>query len=101
MISDELKEILLSEEILEAWMPFSCKERVELIDKMWDVKLTGKTLSRFYTENNVHYKTTKQVYRKAIENRSSLEKERKDFAVVLGNVLAQDKEIIYIDESSF
>ena len=88
MINDELKEILLSNEILEAWMPFSCRERVELIEKMWDVKLTGRTLSRFYTENSVHYKTTKQVYRKAIENRSSLEKERKTFAVILGNVLA-------------
>ena len=101
MISEELKGILLSDELLEMWMPFSCKERAELIVKMFGVKLTGKTLSRFYTHNNVHYKTCKQVYKRAIENRVTLEQERKEFAVVLGNVLAQDKEIIYLDESSF
>ena len=48
MFDADTRRILLSEEILEAWMPFSCKERVALIARMWGVQTTGKTLAAFY-----------------------------------------------------
>ena len=101
MFDADTRRILLSEEILEAWMPFSCKERVELIARMWDIRTTGKTLAKFYRENDIRFKSTKQAYKRAIENRDELEEERREFAVTLGNVLHQNRPIIYLDESSF
>ena len=87
MFSDRIKRTLLSPEILEAWQPFSCRERCEIIFRLWEVDTSAKTLACFYRHNNVTYKTTKQAYRRAIQNRAELEVDRREFAVLLGNVL--------------
>lgn len=72
-----------------------------MIQRLWNVTTTPKTLAKFYKENNIRYKTAKQVYNKAITDRDRLEAERREYSLLLGNVIQKSLPLIFIDESSF
>ena len=101
MFPETVRRQLLDDGVLEAWMPFSLKERIQLIERLFHITTSPKTLGQFYREHHVQYKTTKQCYRRAIDDREELEEERLQYSVLLGNVLTQGRAVIYIDQSSF
>ena len=79
MFSVRLSRILTNANLLQEWSPFSCKERVQMIERMWGVTTTPKTLAKFYREHQISYKSAKQVYKQAYKN-AALEADRKVYA---------------------
>ena len=77
------------------------RERAEMIERLWQVKLTWTVLQRFYVANGVKYNRNKEVFAKALRNRRELKEERKGFAVFIGNLLAAKRDLIYVDETTF
>ena len=59
------------------------------------------TLWRFYLQNGVKFRTGQAVYRQAVTKQDAINKERAAFALVLANILATGKPVIYTDETTF
>ena len=73
MISPRLKRTLLSKQLLQEWGPFSIKERVRIIDRVWQQKINWATLINFYKAHKVKYLRSREVYSKALRTRAVLE----------------------------
>ena len=58
-IPDNVKEMLVKPALLYEWSPFSIKERVELIERVWNVKTSPTQLARFYKAKGVKYLAAK------------------------------------------
>ena len=100
-VAPRVRQALLTPELLQEWAPYTLKERVELIRRVWGVSVSDKYLSLFYRHNGVRLRQAKKVYRFAQQNSRQLAEERKAFAVTLGNLLVRGTPIIYTDESTF
>ena len=96
-----LQRVLLSAKVLQEWSPFSMKERVQIIERVWDYTTNVSFLSRFYKAHKIKYLRAKEVYMRALRMKDSLDRERSLFAVVLGNIIAADQVIVYTDETTF
>ena len=68
MLQPHLKELLLSELCLQAWAPYSVKERVAILQRVFDVQISRARLGCFYRENGVQRKSVKQIAAAALEN---------------------------------
>ena len=62
-IPDDVKQVLLSDEMVEAWAPYSIVERTYLLDKHMDCTISTHTMWRFYKENGIKFRTGQAVYR--------------------------------------
>ena len=82
-------------------MAFTLTERSKIIKRVWNVGISATHLRRFYKQNRVGYRQAKQVFRFCNLNNDALTKERKAFAVTLGNLVVKKQAIIYSDESTF
>ena len=92
---------LLSQRLLEHWSGYSIAERVEIIQEVWDVKISKSSLLKFYLHHKVGFLTAKVRYRYAQLNRPYLNARRKQFALTLGNLIASNRAICYMDETTF
>ena len=74
---------------------------MRIIDRVWQQKINWATLINFYKAHKVKYLRSREVYSKALRNKAVLEPLRKEFAVLLANIMAAKKVIIYVDETTF
>ena len=95
-----LQRALLDPKLLQQWAPFSLLERTQIIERVFEYKMNKQYLHRFYRVHKVKWLRAKDVYAVAMKKRAELEPKRREFAVLLANVLAQ-KQVIYIDETTF
>ena len=58
-------------------------------------------LAKLYRHHLIKYRAAKQVYRYSITNAARLERQRKEFAEVLGNLITRRSPLIYMDETTF
>ena len=65
------------------------------------MKISTTTLQRYYKENKVAYRSPKTVYKQAMQQRHHLDSERRQFAQIIATIIATNKPLIYIDETSF
>ena len=56
-IDEDVKQILLSDEMVRAWAPYSIAERVVLLENHMGCKISTHTLWRFYKDHNVKFRT--------------------------------------------
>ena len=99
-IPARLQRELLSEETLDAWKSNSLRERVKIIWSLHRVKVSYYSLQQFCKHHNVTYKSSKAVYRSYISNQPRLTTERKQFSLLLGNLIANKVPLIYQDETT-
>ena len=62
-IPDDIKQILLSDAMVEAWAPYSIAERTKLLQSHLQCRISTHTMWRFYKENGVQFRTGQAVYR--------------------------------------
>ena len=101
VVTPRIKRSLLSVKLLQDWAPFTLKERSEIIKRIWNVTLSATHLRRFYVEHGIRFRQAKHVYKTSIIRQDYLDRERKKFAEVLGNLVLKGKPIVYIDETTF
>ena len=65
------------------------------------MKISVTTLRRFYQHHSVRFRTARQAYKIAMNKREELDVERKEFALLLANILAKELPLIYVDETTF
>ena len=99
MIPDSVQSALLNPKLLQEWAAYSVCERVALIREKFDIEMSKNTLSRFYGANGVKYKSVKRKYRQELIKEDDLEIERRLFCVKLAEAVANNRPIIYFDES--
>ena len=91
--------MLLDPKLLQAWAPYSLLQRVQIIEQTYHVSITQQMLGLFYRSRNVRHRNCNEVYRQGLSN--NYVEQRKDFAQLLGNIVAKQKPLIYMDESAF
>ena len=62
-MSARLKSKLLDEKTLDDWKAFSVSERLRIIQRVYNFKMSSFLLIGFYKAHNVRYLTSKQVYK--------------------------------------
>ena len=100
-IPPRLRRALISKKLLQEWAPYSIKERVDMIERVWQFKMSTTQLAKLYRHHLIKYRAAKQVYRYSITNAARLERQRKEFAEVLGNLITRRSPLIYMDETTF
>ena len=58
-------------------------------------------LKGFYRANQVKFLRSKEVYKRALMRSEELDQARREFAELLGNIIAANKVVIYTDETTF
>ena len=101
MLAPRLQDMLLDERLLQSWIPMTTRERSRAIFDNFGVRISPTHLRRFYREHGVKYQTGKTCFKAALTFRDDLEARRRTFALLLANIVAQRKPIIYVDETSF
>lgn len=99
-IPDDVKQFLLEKQTLQAWSPFSLYERVEIIRRVLGIQTSYSTLRRFYKSNRITFQTAKQVYRNYLVQQPQLDVQRRQFAVILANLIKKKTPLIYQDETT-
>ena len=66
-IGEDVKAVLLSDEMVKAWAPYSIAERTQLLENHLDCKISTHTLWRFYKEHSVKFRTGQAVYRQFVD----------------------------------
>ena len=99
-IKAEIQEKLLDAATLREWKPYSLRERLIMMDRLWNVKISFNTLQCFYKSHSLSYKSCKAVYRTYLERQPHLDAERRRFALLLANLLEKKVPIIYQDETT-
>ena len=102
-IPDDVKEALLEPRLLQLLAPFSLRERVAIIEKVFGqrARFSKWTLGNFYRANGVSYRAAKQVYEQSRYNLPGREQARTAFAQLLGALIVTDRPLIYVDEAHF
>lgn len=75
--------------------------RVGLLMERYNFKISKTGLRNFYLREKIKYRAASTVYRKAITNQYSIYSMRLEFARLIGNFLANQFPIIWVDETSF
>ena len=63
MIPEAVQQQLIAPELLQEWAIYSLEERPALIQQRFGIRISRRTLYRFYHEKQIRYKQTKTVYR--------------------------------------
>ena len=100
-LSARVKQFLVDKRTLQKWAPYTIVERCAMVRRLFGESLGRTTLQRFYKSHDISFRSCKSVYRTYLTRQPQLEAQRKEFAVTLGNVVAQKLPLIYMDESSF
>ena len=66
-IPEDVKQVLLSDEMVEAWAPYSIVERTFLLEKHMDCNISTNTMWRFYKENGIKFRSGQAVYRQFVD----------------------------------
>ena len=66
-IGEDVKAVLLSDEMVKAWAPYSIAERTQLLENHLDCKISTHTVWRFYKEYSVKFRTGQAVYRQFVD----------------------------------
>ena len=101
MLPADVQRTLLSEELLQEWAVLTSVERVHIIESRWNIKISPTHLRRFYKRYDVKFQSGKQCYKAAITRREELEGRRLLMARVLAKFVSLNRDIIYVDETSF
>ena len=86
-LAPTVQRILLSPTLLQQWAPYSLAERIEIIRRVWNIRITPKTLSRFYHAHGVYYRAAKKVFELARFFGPAKDREREAFALLLANAI--------------
>ena len=62
-IPDDVKQVLLSDEMVEAWAPYSIAERTQLLENHLGCQISTHTMWRFYKEHDIKFRTGQAVFR--------------------------------------
>lgn len=100
MLEPELRNLLLEQRTLDAWAPYSLDERCDIIKTVFNVKISRQLLGIFYKDHNVKLMSTKTNMDRLLKTRPELEGERVKFAETLATIIAANKRILYLDEST-
>ena len=100
-IPEPVRQQLVARELLQEWAPFNLRERVAIIERVYAVKISTFTLHKFYRANDIRFKAKQQVYKSALLNKPYLQHKRREFAVLLGNLMNKKTHLIFVDESAF
>ena len=100
-IPSRLLRKLISKKLLQEWAPYTIRERVAIIQRVWDFKMSTTQLEKVYKHHGIKHRAAKQVYRYSITNADRLEGQRKEMAEVLGNLISRRTPVIYMDETAF
>ena len=87
--------------MLQTWNAFSLVERTKLIEMQWNLKISNHTLWQFYLQNNIRLRTGMAVYRQEMRRTAEIVEKRNVFAKLLASLVAANKPIIYVDETTF
>ena len=98
MLSPDLQERLISTKLLQEWAPLSLKQRCHAL-QLTGVSITYQSLSKFYREHGIKLRAADQCYKSGLA--SKYVQQRRDFALVLGRLVARGAPLIYVDESTF
>ena len=98
MLAPDVQRLLCSERVLRQWSAFSITQRVQML-KQRDISISPATLKRFYRSHSIKPRACQLVYKRAMAN--NYEDKRREFAVKLGNLIAQNQKLVYVDETTF
>ena len=98
MLSPGLQERLISTQLLQEWAPLSLKQRCHAL-QLTGVSISYQSLSKFYREHGIKLRAADQCYKSGLA--SKYVQQRRDFALVLGRLVARGAPLIYVDESTF
>ena len=95
---NELGKRLLSPEILQRWSCKTLLERVALIQKEFNVKVSYYKLRVFYLKHGVKWRSTQKVYRTHLIMREGLEQQRVQYIKEILPVIMSEQPYVYFDE---
>lgn len=98
---EPIKNQLLNQDLLQEWAMYSLKERVELIRKKFDIKASSFCLRDFYIRHKVGHRRIITVKNRAMQNKSTLDKQRFEFAIKLQEILKSGRPTLYVDETTY
>lgn len=58
-----VKKLLLSQDLLQTWSPYSIKERTQLLRTQMNCKISADSLWQFYLKSGIRFRTGTAVYR--------------------------------------
>ena len=99
-LSAELQTLLASKELLQAWAPFSLRERCRIIERVFNVRVTHQMLQLFYKAHNTAYLSAKSMKQLEFDGDTSLDAERLGYAKLLASVIAHNLPVVYMDETT-
>ena len=86
--------------MLQRWANKTLLERVALIEKEFDVKVTFYKLRIFYLKHGVKFRNTQMVYRNHLVNKIGLDRERYHFIRSILEPIMRGEPYVYMDEMS-
>ena len=86
-----VRSILLQQDLLQAWHPYSLAERVKLLLSTLGVNISPDTLWNFYISHGIRLRTGQAVYRQVITQSERVERERIAFSRLLGSLIASKR----------
>ena len=92
-----IEQKLLDPVLLTKWAHLTLEQRVVKIIRQFKVKITSKKLRLFYRRNKLRYRQTALKYFPHNRNLVQLEQERMEFALMLSNNIANQRQIIYME----
>jgi transposase len=99
--SKAIERKLLDPVTLTKWAHLTIRQRAVKILKQFKVSITPERLRFFYRRSKLRYRQTALKYYPHGRNLVQLEQERMEFALMLSNAIADQRQIIYMDETTF
>ena len=96
-----IQSFLLDPNLLQEWCAYPLWRRVGQLMERFSFKISVTGLRNFYLRSKIKYRAASTVYRKAITDHQSIHAKRIAFARLIGNFLASQYPIIWVDETSF
>ena len=95
--------MLVDPALLQLLAAFSIDDRVRIISNVFGPRGTfsANTLTRFYHAHGIAYRAAKRVYEQSRFNLPGRERDRAEFARILGALIVRQRPIIYVDEAHF
>lgn len=98
----QLESFLLAPKTLQSWAFFTLEQRCQVIEGMFEQRLSPQRLRMFYIRHNIRYLAAQAAYKSELRlNQASLHNERVQFAKsVLSMTRRYPGRVIYVDEAA-
>jgi len=100
LVDRAVKDWLMEPERIWLWRSFNLLKRCRLIEERWRISVTPATLSKFYKQNRASHKVgSYRMYDSKTPQQTFTSRLR--FVLTLMHHVRADREIIFLDETSF